>query len=151
MLLICKYIIIPNVLRQGDLTTARWLSGKESACQCRRPRFNPWVGKISWSRKQQPASVFLPGNCRGQRSLAGYSPWSCKSVGHELATDSNNKLRMLLMIINHSVLFNSNKENESFSRNLQIMCTQTVLTLGGAVSWRKVYQALCSFQNKPSS
>ena len=24
----------------------RWLSGKESACQCRRSRFNPWVGKI---------------------------------------------------------------------------------------------------------
>ena len=24
----------------------RWLSGKESACQCRRLVFNPWVGKI---------------------------------------------------------------------------------------------------------
>ena len=23
-----------------------WLSGKESACQCRRLRFDPWVGKI---------------------------------------------------------------------------------------------------------
>ena len=23
-----------------------WLSGKESACQCRRLGFNPWVGKI---------------------------------------------------------------------------------------------------------
>ena len=22
-----------------------WLSGKESACQCRRHRFDPWVGK----------------------------------------------------------------------------------------------------------
>ena len=25
--------------------------GKESACQCRGPRFNPWVGKIPWRRK----------------------------------------------------------------------------------------------------
>ena len=24
----------------------RWLSGKESACHCRRCGFNPWVGKI---------------------------------------------------------------------------------------------------------
>ena len=24
----------------------RWLSGKESTRQCRRHRFNPWVGKI---------------------------------------------------------------------------------------------------------
>ena len=25
-----------------------WLSGKESACQCRRRRFSPWIEKISW-------------------------------------------------------------------------------------------------------
>ena len=50
----------------------RWLSGKETACQrkrCRRLRFNPWVGKISWRRKWQPIPVLLPGNSRGQRSL----------------------------------------------------------------------------------
>ena len=23
-----------------------WLSSKEAACQCRRPRFDPWIGKI---------------------------------------------------------------------------------------------------------
>ena len=43
----------------------RWLSGKESTCQCRRCKrcgFDPWVGKIPWSRKWQPAPVFLPGN-----------------------------------------------------------------------------------------
>ena len=28
-----------------------WLSGRESACQCRRCRFDPWVGKIPWRRK----------------------------------------------------------------------------------------------------
>ena len=31
-----------------------WLSGKESACQCRRCGFDPWVRKISWRRKWQP-------------------------------------------------------------------------------------------------
>ena len=34
---------------------------KESACQCRRPGFNPWVRTIPWSRKWQPNPVFLPG------------------------------------------------------------------------------------------
>ena len=29
----------------------RWLSGKESACQCRRRGFDPWVGKIPWRRE----------------------------------------------------------------------------------------------------
>ena len=36
-----------------------WLGGKESTCQCRRLRFDPWVGKIHCSRKRQPTAVFL--------------------------------------------------------------------------------------------
>ena len=51
----------------------RWLSGKESACQCRRIELNPWVRKIPWSRKWQPTPVFLPGKFHGQGSLVGYS------------------------------------------------------------------------------
>ena len=38
-------------------------------------RFSPWVGKISRSRKWQPAPVFLPGKVHVQRNLEGYSPW----------------------------------------------------------------------------
>ena len=49
-------------------------SGKESVCQCKRHRFNPWVGKILWRRKCQPTSVFLPGKFHGQGSLEVYSP-----------------------------------------------------------------------------
>ena len=33
------------------------LSGKESACQCKRHRFNPWVGKIPQRRKWQCSSI----------------------------------------------------------------------------------------------
>ena len=58
----------------------RWLSGKESACQCRRRGFDPEVRKTSWSRKWQPTPVFLPGKSHGQRNLEGYSPWSCKEL-----------------------------------------------------------------------
>ena len=56
-------------------TRLKWLS---SSSQCRRRKrlvFDPWVGKIPWSRKWQPTPVFLPGESCGQRSLAGYSPW----------------------------------------------------------------------------
>ena len=65
----------------------QWLSGKESAYQCRRPPFLPWVGKIPWRRARQPTPVFLPGKSHGQRSLAGYSPWCCKRVGDDLVTE----------------------------------------------------------------
>ena len=47
---------------------------KESACQCRRPQYNPWFGKIHWRRKRQPIPVFLPGEYHGQKSQEGYSP-----------------------------------------------------------------------------
>ena len=38
-----------------------WLRWQSICLQCRRPEFNPWVGKISWRRKWQPTPVFLPG------------------------------------------------------------------------------------------
>ena len=34
-----------------------WLNGKESSCQCKRCRFDPWVRKIPWKRKWQPSSI----------------------------------------------------------------------------------------------
>ena len=55
-----------------------WLTGKESACQGRRLRFNPWARKIPWIRKWKPTPVVLPGKSHGQRSLAGHSPSGAK-------------------------------------------------------------------------
>ena len=74
-----------------------WLSGKESTCQCRRHRFDPWVGKIPWRRKWQPTPVFLPGKSYGQRSPVGYSPWGHKSIGHNLS-DQTTKCYIIFFI-----------------------------------------------------
>ena len=52
-------------------------SGKEPACQLRRPKrhgFHPWVAKMPWRRAQQPTPMFWPGESHGQRCLLGYSP-----------------------------------------------------------------------------
>ena len=64
-----------------------WLSGQESTCQCRRYRFDPWVGKILWRRKWQPTPLFLPGKSHGQRSLVGYNPEGCKDLDMTEATE----------------------------------------------------------------
>ena len=72
------------------------LSGKESACQCRRYRglrFDPWVRKIPWSKKWQPTLVFLPGKCHEQRSLVGDCPWSLKG------SDTDKWLSMHILLI----------------------------------------------------
>ena len=57
-----------------------WLSDKESPCQGRRHRFDPWGGKIPWRRKSQSIPVFLPGKFHRQWSLASYSPWGDKEL-----------------------------------------------------------------------
>ena len=41
--------------------------------QCKKLRFDPWVGKIPWIRAWQPTLVFLSRESRRQRNLAGCS------------------------------------------------------------------------------
>ena len=58
--------------------------------QCRRrrkPRFDPWVGKIPWRWEWQPTPLFLPRESHGQRSLAGYSPCDRKELDMTEATE----------------------------------------------------------------
>ena len=53
-----------------------WLSGKEPTCQCRRRRFDPWVGRIPWRRKWQTHSSVLD-----WRILWTQEPGRLQSVG----------------------------------------------------------------------
>ena len=52
--------------------------GKESACNAGDLGSIPGLGRFPWRREGWPTTVFLPGESCGQRSLTGYSPWSCK-------------------------------------------------------------------------
>ena len=67
-----------------------WLSGKEYASQCRRYRFDLWVGKISWRKKRQPTPVFLPRKSHGQMILMSYSLGVAKEL-NMLRQLNNNK------------------------------------------------------------
>ena len=53
-------------------------SDKESAWQCQRHRFDPWVRKIPYSRRWQCTPVFLPGKFHWHSRLVGYNPWGRK-------------------------------------------------------------------------
>ena len=39
--------------------------------QCRRPGFDPWVGKIPWRRERLPTPVFWPGEFHGLYTVHG--------------------------------------------------------------------------------
>ena len=45
--------------------------------RCRRPRFNPWVGKIPWGREWLSSPVFLPGESMGRGA------WWLQSMGSQ--------------------------------------------------------------------
>ena len=51
--------MVQKVGYNREMGLPRWLSGKVSACQCRRHGFNPWVRKIPWRRKWQPSPSIL--------------------------------------------------------------------------------------------
>ena len=60
------------ISRHLGIRFPRWLSGKESTCQCskhRRPGFYSWVETIPWRRNWQTSSsspAFLPEKSQGQ-------------------------------------------------------------------------------------
>ena len=63
----------PSASDFHTLRLTRWLSDKESTCQCRRHKssgLDSWVGKIPWRRKWQPTAALLPGKSHG---WIGYS------------------------------------------------------------------------------
>ena len=86
----CPFLLQGIFLTQGcNLRLLRLLIGRRilyhgflggTSDKEQRHGFNPWVRKIPWRRKGQPTPVFLPGELRGQRSLAGYNPWGCKEL-----------------------------------------------------------------------
>ena len=52
----------------------------ESLCQCRRHRFDSWVGRILWRRKWQPTPVFLLGKMLRTEESGGLQSMSCKEL-----------------------------------------------------------------------
>ena len=85
-------IILTYIYKTKGLS--QWLNGKESACQCRRHKFDPWVRKIPWRRKWQPTPVFLPGKSHRQRSLVGYTVHGVTRFRHNLVTKQLHKTKI---------------------------------------------------------
>ena len=65
----------------------RWLSGRESACQCKRRRFDPWVGKIPWRRKWQPFQYSCLENPMDRATWQGCRSMGLQRVRHDLPTE----------------------------------------------------------------
>jgi len=71
----------------------------ESACQCRRQGFDPWVRKILWRRKWNSILVFLPGKSHGQRDLAGYNPQGSKEWDTTWPLNKNKLVNVTVQVL----------------------------------------------------
>ena len=112
--------------------------GKEYACrQCGRPGFNSWVGKIPWSWKWQPTPAFLPGKTHGQRSLTGFSSWSCKEsdVTEQLTLEKRQRNRFCKQTFWHMIKYSN--VLWSFPNNKFQMCGRELLVVINSV--RKIW------------
>ena len=88
-----------SLLVNSTIFIVLWLPGKESTCQCRRFKFDPWVRKIPWKRKCPPIPAFLSGKFHGQRNLAGYSPWGHRVRHDWLSTHMHAHILTLYLVI----------------------------------------------------
>ena len=61
---------IKRILTSPFTGLSWWLKSEESACQCRRCGFDPWVGKIPWEENGNPLQYSCLGNPMDKRSLA---------------------------------------------------------------------------------
>ena len=60
-----------------------WLRQSSICLQCRRPGFNPWVGKIPWRRAWQSTPVFLPGESPWTEEPGGLQSIGSQRAGHK--------------------------------------------------------------------
>ena len=98
------------------------------------------VWSLDW--ELQSAPVFLPGEFHGQRSLAGYSPWS-RRVAHDWVTDT------------HTVLTRKCPSPSASTRSRLLVAAVADLqhTLKGVQGRDQEWSTLCSektWQNRPS-
>ena len=110
--------------------------------------FDPWVGKISWRRRQQPTPVFLPEESNGQRSLAGYSvTWVQTRLTrlsmHAPCATVQSWLRELLRLCIHHLPTMTNSSTSCVAQSFS--CVWFFVT-----PWTAAHQAFLSFTTSRS-
>ena len=81
-----NFSFIPFYLKNKIKTANKYVSFPGGSVVKNLPaKQQTWVPSLKrpWRRAWQPTPVFLSGECRGHRSLVGYSPWGCRRVGHD--------------------------------------------------------------------
>ena len=82
---ICEYVFKTMLLL--NISPKAKLSQSRICLHCRRPRFNPWLGKIPWRRKWRTIPVSLPGKIPWAKE-PGVQSMGLQRVRHDRATNT---------------------------------------------------------------
>ena len=69
--------------REDLNNTSWWLRSQRIRLQCRRPGFDPWVGKSPWRSAWQPTPAFLPRESPWAEEPGGLQPMGWQRVRHD--------------------------------------------------------------------
>ena len=75
-----------------------WLSGKESACWCRRHSLDPWFGKIPPAREQlspSPTTAEPVPLSPGSAATEALTPWVCAATKREATATRSLRTKLL--------------------------------------------------------
>ena len=74
----------------------RWLSGRESTCQCRRRGLNSWAGKIPWEGNGNPLSCSCLGHSMDREAGRAESV-GLQGVGYDWAKLQNSQTEVMTL------------------------------------------------------
>ena len=106
----------------------------------RRPGFDPWAGKMPWSRKQQLTPVFLPGKFQTQRSLGRYSSWGL-NWGHRRGTYSSSQNQQRMSATPHMPGMSVASRGTSLFPWLRVLDSKGKKTPRQPINWKKMTSA----------
>ena len=93
---ILLFLLLPLTISQRSFSGGS--DGKESACQCRRHRFDPWVGKIPQRREGLPTLVYsCLENSMDRRAWWAIHSMGSQRVGHDLAAITHTISQIFLL------------------------------------------------------
>ena len=87
---------------------------KKIHLQCRRPGFDPWVGKIPWRRAWQPTPVFLPGESPWTEEPGGLQSMGSQRVRNDWVTKHSTAHCQDIIqnvIISYSIFLRTSRRN----------------------------------------
>ena len=92
-----QWLLYPGNCKNMLLWLPWQLSWWRICLQCRKPQFDPWVGKIPWRRAWQPTPAYLSGESPGTEEPGRLQSMGSQRAGHDWVTEHSTVIAVCLL------------------------------------------------------